>query len=72
MDHFLNLCHSAQEQKLNPRMNETGFENELRRSVMDLASKCKEENLVKFLTLVLDKLILLMVRPPVISEQISK
>lgn len=61
----------AQEQKLMPRTNETGFENELQRSVMDLA-KANGESLVKFLTLILDKLILLMVRPPVISDQTSE
>ncbi|XP_052826042.1 dedicator of cytokinesis protein 7 isoform X2 [Octopus bimaculoides] len=68
LNHFLHLCHMAQEQKLMPRTNETGFENELQRSVMDLA-KANGESLVKFLTLILDKLILLMVRPPVISDQ---
>ncbi|ESP02458.1 hypothetical protein LOTGIDRAFT_199704 [Lottia gigantea] len=63
---FLNLTHSANEQKLPPRLTETSFENELKRSVMDLMN-AKGDRLVQFLHLIFDKLLYLMVRPPVIG-----
>ncbi|XP_041359192.1 dedicator of cytokinesis protein 7-like isoform X2 [Gigantopelta aegis] len=66
IDRFLHLCQAAQEQKLPPRMTEISFETELKRSIMDI-TRAKGENLVQFLSLILDKLILLLVRPPVIA-----
>ncbi|KAJ7372909.1 Dedicator of cytokinesis protein 6 [Desmophyllum pertusum] len=48
------------------RSSEGNLESVLRKSIVDL-SKAREEPLVTFLYLVLDKLILLLVRPPVIS-----
>ncbi|KAK6180566.1 hypothetical protein SNE40_012697 [Patella caerulea] len=63
---FLNLTHAANEQKLPPRLTEITFENELKRSVMDLIN-AKGDCLVQFLHLILDKLLFLMVRPPVIG-----
>ncbi|XP_055884538.1 dedicator of cytokinesis protein 7-like isoform X6 [Biomphalaria glabrata] len=69
IDRFMNLYTSVQEQKLPARMNEMGFENELKRSIMDI-NNAKGENLVQFLPLILDKLISLMVRPPLIGGTI--
>ena len=66
----MHLCNYVHEQKLPPRMNENGFENELKRSIMDLVN-ARGEALVQFLHLILDKLIRLMVRPPVIGGNIG-
>ena len=64
------LCNFVQEQKLPPRMNENAFENELKRSIMDIVH-ARGEALVQCLHLTLDKLIGLMVRPPVIGGNIG-
>ncbi|XP_064604400.1 dedicator of cytokinesis protein 7-like isoform X2 [Liolophura sinensis] len=66
LEKFLQLCQTAQEQKLPQRMTEAGFENELKRSLLDLFN-AKGEPLVHFLPLILNKLILLMARPPMIG-----
>lgn len=71
IDHFMNLCNYVHDQKLPPRMNEIGFENELKRSIMDIVNG-EGEALVQFLHLILDKLISLMVRPPVIGGNVGK
>ena len=52
------------------RSTEGNLETLLRKSITNL-SKTQEERLVRFLFLVLDKLILLLVRPPVISGTIG-
>lgn len=52
------------------RSSEGNLESVLRKSIVDL-SKTQEEPLVRFLYLVLDKLILLLVRPPVISGTVG-
>ncbi|BFY99508.1 hypothetical protein BsWGS_02548 [Bradybaena similaris] len=69
IDRFMNLYAAVQEMKIPPRMNEIAFENELKRSIMDINS-AKGETLVQFLSLILDRLISLMVRPPVIGGNI--
>jgi hypothetical protein len=61
----------AQEQKLPPRKNESQFEAELKLSLANLI-QAKGENLVQFLSLILDKLILLMIRPPTLGGQIGR
>lgn len=70
IDRFLSLCRMAQEQKLPPRKTELQFESELKHSLSDLI-KSKGENLVQFLSLILDKLVQLMIRPPTISGQMG-
>ena len=67
----MNLYTYVQEQKIPPKMNEMSFENELKRSIMDIVN-ANRENLLQFLHLVLDKLINLIVRPPVIGGNIGK
>ena len=47
------------------------FENELKLSIQEV-SKAKGENLIQFLPLVLDRLLYLMVRPPVLGGQQGK
>lgn len=69
IDRFMHLWNFVHEQKLPPRMNDNGFENELKRSIMDLVN-ARGEALVQFLHLILDKLISLLVRPPVIGGNI--
>ncbi|XP_060603802.1 dedicator of cytokinesis protein 7-like isoform X2 [Ruditapes philippinarum] len=69
IDKFLSMCRLAQEQKLPPRKNESQFESELKHSLSDLI-RARGENLVQFLSLILDKLILLMIRPPTLSGQV--
>lgn len=59
------------EQKLPPRRTESQFENDLRLSIQDIP-KSKGENLVQFLPLVLDRLLYLMVRPPILGGQQGK
>ncbi|XP_052775389.1 dedicator of cytokinesis protein 7-like isoform X2 [Mya arenaria] len=66
LDRFLSLCRMAQEQKLPARKSEAQFESELKQSLAQLIH-ARGENLVQFLSLILDKLILLMIRPPIIS-----
>ena len=52
------------------RVSEGNLESMLRKSIVDLC-KAREEPLVRFLYLVLDKLILLLVRPPIISGTVG-
>lgn len=68
LEKFLNLVRHAQEQKLPMMKTEMQFESDLKLSLMEL-QKVRGENLIQFLPLVLDKLILLTVRPPVLGGQ---
>ncbi|KAK3089282.1 hypothetical protein FSP39_002319 [Pinctada imbricata] len=68
LEKFLYNCRCAIEQRLPPRKNEAQFENDLRLSISDLPNS-KGDRLVQFMPLLLDKLIYLMVRPPVLSGQ---
>ncbi|XP_048582972.1 dedicator of cytokinesis protein 7-like [Nematostella vectensis] len=64
---FLKMCHQIEGRMLSPSRNAEGnLEMVLRKSIVDL-SKAREEPLVRFLHIIMDKLILLLVRPPVIS-----
>jgi hypothetical protein len=56
------------EQKLPVRKTETQFENDLRLSIQEVP-KARGENLVQFLPLILDRLLYLMVRPPILNGQ---
>lgn len=68
---FLKVCHQIEGRVMSPtRSSEGNLESVLRKSILDL-SKTQEEPLVRFLFLVLDKLILLLVRPPVISGTVG-
>lgn len=68
---FLKVCHQIEGRVMSPtRSSEGNLESVLRKSILDL-SKTQEEPLVRFLYLVLDKLILLLVRPPVISGTVG-
>jgi len=71
VDRFLHLVVAAEEYKIPPRIGETNFEAELKRSITNL-TQAHTGPLIRFLTLILDKLLLLLVRPPVIAGQVGK
>ena len=62
---------AAEEYKIPPRIGETNFEAELKRSISDL-TQANVGSLIRFLTLILDKLLLLLVRPPLIAGQVGQ
>lgn len=70
MDRFLNLVHAAEESRIPPRIGDGNFEVELSRAIASLMS-AKSGPLVRFMPLILDKLLQLLVRPPVVSGQIG-
>ena len=65
------MVHAAEEHKIPARIGELNFEKELIRSINDLAHAAGGP-LVRFLGLVLDKLLQLMLRPPVIAGQLGE
>ncbi|CAG0892792.1 unnamed protein product, partial [Darwinula stevensoni] len=65
VEHFLNLCADL-EAGIPPSSNPSAIEMELKKSIADLRYG-KAEALVSFLPLILDKLLLLMVKPIVLS-----
>ncbi|XP_053549637.1 dedicator of cytokinesis protein 7 isoform X10 [Bombina bombina] len=74
VDKFFALVHALDEHMFpvrigDMRINENNFESELKSSILALNS-AHLEAVVRFLHLLLDKLILLVVRPPVIAGQI--
>jgi len=65
------MCHQIEGRLSSPsRSTDGNVEMVLRKSIVDLV-KSREEPLVRFLHLILDKLILLLVRPPVISGTVG-
>ncbi|XP_056020103.1 dedicator of cytokinesis protein 7-like isoform X2 [Ostrea edulis] len=68
LEKFLYNCRMTLEQKLPVRKTEMQFENDLRQSIQEVP-KAKGENLVQFLPLILDRLLYLMVRPPILNGQ---
>ena len=71
LDKFLTLCHAAEQHKIPQRIGEANFEGELKKSISGLV-QAKSGPLVRFMPLLLDKLVSLMVRPPVVSGQVGK
>ena len=71
IDTFLRLVHCAEEQKVLSRAGEVNFEPELTKSIQEL-TQAKAGPLIKFMPLILDKLLQLMVRPPVLGGQVGK
>jgi len=53
------------------RIGEANFENEIKRSISGLLN-AHQGPLIRFLPLILDKLLQIMVRPPLIAGQIGK
>ncbi|XP_075219096.1 dedicator of cytokinesis [Lycorma delicatula] len=71
LENFLNLCASLEQGIVPQRMTESNIENELKVSLLNL-SNAKTESLVKFLPLILDKLIGFLVKPLSIPINISQ
>jgi len=68
LDRLLSLCASIDDAVIPTRIGEANMETTLKSAILDLAH-AKSEPLVKFLPVILDKLILLMVKPPVVGNQ---
>lgn len=76
LDKFFALVHALDEHMFpvrigDMRIMENNLESELKNSILALSS-AQLEPVVRFLHLLLDKLILLVVRPPVIAGQLGK
>ncbi|XP_067118403.1 dedicator of cytokinesis protein 7 isoform X1 [Centruroides vittatus] len=68
LDKFLYLCTMIDKGNV-PRVEEVTIEHELKTSILEI-TEAKLEPLVKFLPLLMDKLIRLLVRPPVVAGQV--
>ena len=71
LDEFFSLVSAAEQRRVPPHVGEHRFEQSLRVSLTNL-SLVRPAPLVAFLPLVLDKLTLLMCKPPVIAGQTSE
>ncbi|GBM46681.1 Dedicator of cytokinesis protein 7 [Araneus ventricosus] len=71
VDRFLNLCRMVEEGSIPARIAESSLEHELKTSMLEItsANDSSLECLVHFLPLVLNKLIYLLIRPPIINGQ---
>ncbi|XP_038048648.1 dedicator of cytokinesis protein 7-like isoform X3 [Patiria miniata] len=69
VDKFLSRCHNVEEGKIPRSIGEQDMKAKLVKSIMEL-NNAVAEPLVKFLPIILDKLILMIVRPPIIGGQI--
>ncbi|KAE8748545.1 hypothetical protein FOCC_FOCC004721 [Frankliniella occidentalis] len=69
LDKFLGLCAALEDGSIPPRIGEANMEGALKASILEL-THAKSEPLVKFLPVILDKLLLLLVRPPAVSGQL--
>lgn len=69
LDRFLSLCTVLEEGNIPARIGEANMEAELKATILDL-NHAKMEPLVKFLPLILNKLILLLVKPPSVVGQV--
>jgi len=71
LDRFLGLVNAAEEHKIPARVGEVNFERELKVSLSELIY-VDERPLIRFLPLLLDKLLHLLVRPPVVAGQVGR
>ena len=71
LDRFLNLCHAAETQKLPAQIRENSLEEELKLAIQNVPES-RPGPCVQFLTLIFNKLLSLLVRPPVIAGQTCK
>ncbi|GFS94716.1 dedicator of cytokinesis protein 7 [Nephila pilipes] len=71
VDRFLNLCRMVEEGSIPARIAESSLEHELKTSMLEItsANDSSLESLVHFIPLVLNKLIYLLIRPPIINGQ---
>ncbi|XP_072019097.1 dedicator of cytokinesis protein 7-like isoform X1 [Amphiura filiformis] len=66
IDRFLSLCHSIEEGKIPRLIGEQNMESDLIRSTIELTESVAEP-LVKFLHIILNKLVLMMTHPPIVA-----
>ncbi|XP_054707332.1 dedicator of cytokinesis protein 7-like [Uloborus diversus] len=71
VDRFLSICRMIEEGSMPNRIGENSLEQELKNSMLEITNSPDNslESLVNFLPLVLNKLIYLLVRPPVVAGQ---
>lgn len=69
LDKFLSLCAALEDGNIPPRIGEANMESALKTSILEL-THAKSEPLVKFLPIILDKLVVLLVRPPAVGGQL--
>lgn len=67
LDHFIHLSTAIDEQNLPQRYSSANIENEFKTSILSI-SNAQLEPLVKFIPILLNRLIRLLVRPPVINN----
>ncbi|XP_077861413.1 dedicator of cytokinesis protein 7-like [Saccoglossus kowalevskii] len=70
VDRFLSLCHAVEDGRIPRSIGEANMESELKKCVSNL-SHASFEPLVRFLYVLLDKLILMLVQPPIIAGQVA-
>ncbi|XP_069991563.1 dedicator of cytokinesis protein 7 isoform X5 [Penaeus vannamei] len=68
IDRFFHLCKMVEEGNIPARIGEANMEGELKKAMGDLIN-CHAEPLVRFVPVLLDRLISLMVRPPTLAGQ---
>ncbi|XP_076063961.1 dedicator of cytokinesis isoform X2 [Oratosquilla oratoria] len=68
IDRLFHLCKMVEEGSIPARIGEANMEIELKKAMNELIN-AKAEPLVRFIPLLLDRLILLMVRPPILAGQ---
>lgn len=68
LDYFLRLCMSVEQNKVPAHIGEAKMEKELKDSILNV-SKASLEHLVRFLPLILDEMVKLVTRPPIILNQ---
>ena len=71
MNKFLSLVHAAEDCKIPLRIGEANFEKEIKSAIVGLVD-AHQGPLIRFLPLILDKLLQIMVRPPLVAGQIGK
>ncbi|XP_063863721.1 dedicator of cytokinesis protein 7-like isoform X4 [Scylla paramamosain] len=69
IDCFFNLCKMVEEGNIPARIGEANMEGELKKAMADLLN-CNAEPLVRFLPVLLDRLISLLVWPPTLAGQL--
>ncbi|XP_070541056.1 dedicator of cytokinesis protein 7-like isoform X2 [Ptychodera flava] len=70
LDKFLGLCHAVENGRIPRTIGEGNMEAELKKSVANL-NKASFEPLIRFLHIILNKLILMLVKPPIIAGQVA-
>ncbi|XP_077992756.1 dedicator of cytokinesis protein 7-like isoform X2 [Glandiceps talaboti] len=70
LDRFLSLCHAVDDSRIPRSIGENNMEMELKKSINNLKNAAFEP-LISFLHITLNKLITLLVKPPIIAGQVA-